>query len=367
VSICDEPKYTCHETKEAAVGSDAVFTLRNSSERNISIVVGGTTIKTQERTRELVYSKHEGYQLTAPFWIVADGELVMCSSGVNNTLTGTFSESYDTRDTELMFLDLRNDIAVTKEVTNKQKITNAESTADTDFISIFTGYDSQMYNSYVFESVPIFEEITYNLYQAGVKTELGNQSVYRSYPILNLLMPTFPSSPWGIRINTEWALDVDWYRQDLRSGAGDGNDGDAYLFWPEWGQSCGKLDQDLDETNRALFNVLLHADESELPISGKYSATTLRSNTFFRGSVAVDTLGNTFYSIAIPTDAYATHPKYLHANELKIAGSAVAIPTEDVKDRVMDGEDQATGASGELVWTDTKESEYTSWFPIAPL
>jgi len=342
VSICDEPKYTCGAKRDATTGTSKYANIDVSCSRDIVLACGETSITIQHRDRSFSYSMSESSSLSG-YYLIAVLDLFEtlyspCWSGSTYSYTDSFSDEYNTTDVALYYLDLRNDIVVTQEVKNSLKVSKDDSTAPTGTISVFTGYDAQNYSSYVFESIPIEETVTYNLYIKGVVTELDSELINRAYPGPNLLMPSFPWSPWGIRIDTAWAKEIDWYRQDLRKGIGDDQDGDAYLFWPDWCQSCGKLSQTLDASNRDLIYTLDHTTEPTL--SGSWSMTEIVLNQAFTGSVAVDKDKNIFYSIATPSEYYKVNSPMTLSQKLVVKGADAAIPTD---------------------------CECDTWYPIAPL
>lgn len=340
---CDK-KYVVCPPKSATemVGSGYFYNHTITSERTVSLGLGTASIVLQKRHRDFAFSIQKESRDSGCVNLLLDNGAgkVRCGCAGSSHDDPAFSEKYDTFDVEMMYLDLRNDVVVIKEITNSIDTSDLQNTAKTTTVDVFTGYESQAVYPFVYEAgIPIVESIKYKMYVGTTETELHSEDVGRGYPFLYLLMPTYPKSNFGDAvIVTQWATEIEWYRQDRRDKYGDGQDGDAYLFWPEWGQSCGKLSQALDAANRDLIYNLSYAEG--LKLEGSEGPPELALNKKFQGSIAFDVEHNMFYSIAVPDSEYAVTPGEVLNQKLTRGGAEVPIPNKEGSDR---------------------------WFPIAPL
>ena len=354
---CQNPRYRpCPAMATTVmVGHSQEYVHTITSDRNVSFTAGSLGFIMQTRKRG--FNFHFDLEHEESFIRLITDSPLMDAVGCEYTSSGSsdigFHEDYETIDTELCFLDLRNDTAVTKEIRNTVKTEGLQNDAPTDRLNVFTGFETELFFPFIYnEGIPITEDITYSLYIGGSKTELNTESVARGYPFSYILMPTFPVSRlYNIHFNEEWAEDTDWYRQDLRRE----EDGDALLFWPEWCRSAGKMSQLLDTFNRDTLLRLNFIDEADLPLTGDGPGVEVPTNKIFKGSVAFDVEGNTFYSIATPNNEYAVPPEHTVRNKLLVSASNTEIPVEQIYE-----EDGFGGYT-------KKDSEHTCYYPIAPL
>ena len=358
MSICEDASYTCGEKKSAVTSTSGNTGINTNVTRNIDFTVGSTKISMQERKRTYAYTDAETWSSAGFRYIYADNAYFPCGD-VSTTFGSTFSEDYATLDTELLYLDLRNDTVVTRETKESLKLTDADNKAPDNYVSVFTGYDSTSLHPYVFETAPISRDITFNLYLKGIKTELHTEHIDAGYgDDINLLMPVAPNpGAFGWKINgPAWAIDLPWYIQPSHKE----EDGNEWLFWPPWLRAIGTTNTELDENNRDRVYEFRNGGSLNTAAS-----TPNITESLLKGSIAFDVTGNTFYSLAIPSNSQLTNPAYLYKVKLIVDGKEVVIPKEMIQDRV--GNPQEKNQDGSLKWTDPKESEHDVWYPIAPL
>ena len=356
-SRCSNPRYRpCPAVSNTAgTGHSEEYAHTITSNRAVAFVAGALTLTLQSRKRN--FNFHSNLTHSESFIRLVTDSLLMdvvgCDYSYDRSADIGFLEDYETVDSELCYLDLRNDVAVVKELKNTVKTEGLENSAPVDRLNVFTGFETELFFPFMYnEGIPITEDIAYSLYIGGAKTELSTESITRSYPFSYILMPTFPASPlYNIHFNEEWADETDWYRQDLRRY----EDGDTLLFWPEWCQSVGKMAQALDIFNRDTLLRMALAAPADFPLTGNSPGAEVPTNKTFRGSVAFDKENNVFYSIATPVSEYATTPEYTITTKLTVDGVDVPILTEQISVESVGG--------GYI----KKESEHTCYYPIAPL
>lgn len=363
MDICNDPSYTCGDKRSAVTGTSSSTGINTGVDRSIELTVGEATVTMQTRKRTYDYTDSRVVVISGFRWIVYNNEFSPCYTA-SSTFESTFSEDYATLDTEILFLDLRYDIVVTKETKESLKLTDADNKAESDSVSVFTGYDSTFLHPYVFETAPISRDITFNLLIGSEKTELHTEHIDAGYPDdINLLMPSAPeqgANGWKIN-GPAWAIPFPWYIQPNHKES----DGNQWLFWPPWLRAIGTVNDAQDKINRDLVYEFRNGGGR----SGIAGSPQLIVADFFKGSVATDADGNRFYSMAIPSNSQLVNPEYKFPIKLIVDGVEVEIPTEQVRDRVMEGTPpvQKKDSKGELVWTDAKDSEHNVWYPIAPL
>lgn len=337
MSNCADPMYTCPawETVTLVSGKDFKSELGVTVDRTVSLTLGRPLVL-QRRERLFQYSDRDMYQLSGVKALVeAGGWYQTCYGSVDTDFSATFSDVYTTLDTELLYLDLRYDVVVTKEITDVMTATDAHrDEMPGTSVRVFTGYETVSFHPVMFSTIPIERTVTHNLYIGGSKTELHSESVHRGSDSAMLLMQSFPTSAFGITILTEWAQEIDWYRSDLNIAA----DGDRLLFWAPWHRQCGDMNQVLDQFNR---NLIADYDSTQSNVTSEFGQNPgMNQAKLFRGSVAFDAARNMFYSIAVPDTIMSTTPGYVRRQKLVINNMMVPIPTD---------------------------AESDVWFPIAPL
>jgi len=340
---CSKRTYSCGFTTPIVTSNnkDTKYTVKEDV--LITLKAGATTIDIQTRNRNLEYSENRSMtynpgMVVATSYTNSAGDIyyVHCGNNRSGAESATFSDYFETLDTEILYMDLRNDTVVIKEVYNKIQILGTDSTSPKT-TNIFTGYDASTYFTYVFDGIPIEETISFFIVIAGVKTLLHKEEVAKGFPYLALVMDTFPVSAWGIRFTEAWANEIEWYRQDLRKTPD--KDGDAYLYYPEWCSNMGKMVQSLDRGKAGLKYELDHQLTQE-DISGSYGSPEITIASMFYGSVAFDKDKNVFYSIATPAEYYKIDPVLTLNQKLLIKDVETEIPID---------------------------CECDVWYPIAPL
>lgn len=324
-AICTGLLWTCPNWSKVnkKIGNDTRNTLTDSVNRTVTMQLGSLELILQSRSRIFNYTDKDIWSTTNAKAVADSGTYVVCADTGSSEFSCTFSDVLTTLDTEVCYLDVRNDVIVTKEITDIMTATdNFRQAAPTESVSVFTGYESTNFHPVMFGTIPIEQTVVYNLYIKGIKTELHKEQIHRGSDNVFLLMESFPSSAFGITINTAWAKDVDWYRSDLNVDL----DGDRLLFWPPWLRQCGQLNQSLDEFNRDLIK---QYDIDQKDINNTVGKNPgINQTKIFLGSVAFDKDKNIFYSLAIPETVMSTDSEYILKQSLICAGVATKIPTD---------------------------------------
>lgn len=305
MSICTDPAFDCGETKEATIAGSTTFTYTQSKNRVSTLTVGTKDIVLNSRVREYRYEDAEGWSHTDHKWVIyPDGFGVAwfeCYGTGDTTNDASISDSYQTVDTEVLFVDLRYDIIVYRQTT---KSMHYEDTRDFT-IPLQTSFDDAHLYPFIFEQVPIQinEKLIYS--KAGVETVLEEtNSTSGYYDDINLLMPLFspgtnprptfftlPAHPPYRTVAREYlASEVDWYYPLPHRE----QDGDMFLYYPEWLRAVG-IYGDLDQAEAtARYAQSIGAIGNPASMS---SDDNLQEATEFDGSVVVDPNDRVFYSI----------------------------------------------------------------------
>lgn len=362
MSICASPTYKCssYGTEARTDTSTATSVFKHTENRKFVLSMGAITLELNKRLRNYSYT-HQDVTTKSGLRLIVDsqGAKSECSN-FTNTITGNISEDYETTDVTFHYVDLRNDLLVYTEsvqtlkfegknsggTQNNNGVNNGDSFGhfgDLVWLGVSMGTDVARV-PFVFENQPI--KITNKIVCTKFGEPLYTETINSGYPDgIRILMPVFDSGDpraRNFKFNnvTYNAGDVDWYYIPTHREA----DGDMFFWWADWHKAVGKNHTiDSDEAKQ-----MWSLNHSDIPNGQEITSDNGIVQSTFTGSVAVSRNNDIFLSASF-------NKGKLVLSKLQIAGETVAIPQEEISELQPNGS-----------YT-KKQSEYNTWYPVAPL
>lgn len=279
---CGNDRMTTATEKTYAVGHRKI--------RSLQMVMGSSSVTLQHRNREYSYSDKDRHNRKSAFtykimlhdayqgYYLGDGKY-QCYLD-DWTFYADLAESYQCIDTEILYLDMRYNLAVFRRTTESMKFGDHSD----DAIKFRGTWGDYYLHKFVFEDIKFTVKDEIVLVKDGVETVLHTDNYERGYgDTLNLAMPDQPAGDYPYE-------DFDYYVMADHVEVDGGRD----LYWPDWLKKLGELNQALDQEERTRRYDFFYLPENlaAKPRSGEaISMPTVAQHGFPFGSVAVNADG----------------------------------------------------------------------------
>ncbi len=331
-SICDGPRYTCGDSKNAVTEWDTHTTLQQVADKKITMRIGETDIPIWKRVRDYIYIDVKTTHRYEYFYIVSTHiqNAVFDCFKTATSLKAKIKESYETTDCTFYYADLRNDLLIYKESTQKMEF-EKDNGKNGVTVKVRTSFDTAYLAPFIMESVPI------SIYNRFICTGIGvlhEENIHSGYwDGIRILMPLFndgmPYGDFDYEGQTLNAADIDWY---FLPGHRE-KDGDQFFWWADWHKAVGEHNAIDAREAELMWGIVIGNINSGLV---QEPATNGVAVAPFSGSAAKDRVGNLFLSAKI--DLFGGGAKLV--SRLLIDGADTPIPTD---------------------------CECDVWFPVAPI
>ena len=309
VLTCDSPRYIrCSGIGEGSyqdrlVSGQGTWALNQNKSRSIATTIGGVAVTLQSRERRFSMTTSGSWSKDGYFIYQCGDETeayaycdCFTQSGTNNE---SLSESYQTIDTTISYLDLRFGLALCKEVSDSINFTPA-----THGLAQFLGPWGITYtHKFRMNVVDLNRTTTYYAIYNGVKhilnTALQVTHLHTSANPLILISARMPPDyiPWDAEIQ-QYGF-YDYGDEGLRI-----SDGGDDFYYTDWMRTCGTVNQTQDAADAAYRygTFFLYPTLSPLPPANSTFPVSMPPVAFGptpQGSMIQDATGNVCYSWAI--------------------------------------------------------------------
>jgi len=276
---CSEPAFTCGESYTDDTGSTAKDWLNHDKERTVTLTMpDGGSIILQQRTRTFRYDSEGTYQQLGVKLI--QGVAFACIDGETEIYTANLKEYYRCLDTEILYMDLRNDLVVYRELIEVMDITASSD----ESVQLTSTWGPVQRHKFEIPSPVIDGTDKIKMYRKGTVTELSSRRTHRAYFDDIRLAALDQSADMN-------HATFDFYRISDHYEADGGRD----MYWPDWLKVLGQINQALDETDASLrLGFVQYGDD---PLNIETGAPTVANDPSPIGSFAFDYPGNFFMSV----------------------------------------------------------------------
>lgn len=251
--------------------------------------VGSTEIIIRLRERDLSIETQRDFDFMNPEACQhqTDNGAYLIHDGITSVVTATFNEHFKAIDSQLIYLDIRNNIAAWHET----EILMNFSQTSTDNI-LWNQYGTTfLLHDFHFNDLPYTVSSRTKLLLRGEVITLYTHTHNFSAGELHIAMPPTSGTPQGDVPENYYLVQDNWYE-----------DGGPDLYYPEWLRGLVQ-DETQDLADRDEHRRLIH-DGGE-PYNGTASPPAYPlCSPFPQGSWAVDNLGNIFISQLHPGGVY---------------------------------------------------------------
>lgn len=289
----------------AQVAYRRVDTIEHHKSRTITLETSFFSATIQTRTRDFSYSGVEGWTLGSPYfqWSIS-GDFKTLEGDWSSEWTATLSEDFTAVESQIRFLDMRNNIIVTKDITRSVRFGKTS----TDVVNNAPPGAAKLLHSFHFNDMP-GKAITKETIHDPAATEIFSRSEDISQGDLWLAM----IEPFGFNA----ASDKDYYDFFTEKWL----DGGIDLYWPRWIRSMADLDMTLDAEDRDRHLEVIFKGNPAIP-TREISAQGVPTPQNATGSWAVDHDGNRFFSQSYPGGVH---------NQLRTAAGEITDPVAVMK------------------------------------
>jgi hypothetical protein len=240
-SICDGPFAACplyDTTRE--VSDSGEYSLNHAKNRSFTLTVGETVIPLQLRVRNFTITHQEQWSWANPLIVVSADVTASDCGAYTDTGSATVSEHAVFTDSELIYVDHVNKIALWREWTETYDFTKSTTKRASFKVVWGTSY------SWWLEVTPIKTQTEkWYVLVNGVKEEVDSWTFSPVQAVINILWPLPPS----LAIPTSPPDSFYDYFEGGPGGPGDTLkflDGGIDFYYPEWLRSMG-LDKTMDK------------------------------------------------------------------------------------------------------------------------
>jgi len=268
---------------------DISYRIEHQKNSRDTITVGGIEIVLRSRVRDFLMTTQRGFNFVNPEACEFQDQTAayLIHDGTGSVVTATFSEHYQIIDSEIIYLDTRNRIAVWREVETLMEFsqTSGESILWNQYGSTFLLHD------FHFSNLPFTTTTRTRLLVNGVVTTLHESETNASAGELHIALPPFTGTPQNNVPQDYYLFQDHWY-----------DDGGYDLYFPEWLRGLTS-NEAVDLADRNEHRRICH-ESGELANGSTSQPSEPLCDPFPQGSWAVDNGGDIFISQLHPGGVY---------------------------------------------------------------